>query len=1489
MKNILGLDLGTNSIGWAIIDADSNKIIKSGSRIIPMDAESMSDFQKGNLHSAASKRTQFRGIRRLYQRAELRRERLLRVLNVLGFLPEHYREQIDFAEHPGQFINDAEPLLAYRKNQNGKNEFIFMDSFNEMLDDFRRHHPELVADGRKISYDWTIYYLRTKALTQPISRAELAWIILNFNTKRGYYQLRGEEDKFSSAKNEEYEILEVTDVIQQEPDKRHKNQWKYCIIYDNGARQYKSGVAAPYKAGDKIEAIVTTTYDKNGNIALDKEGFPKISVREPKDDEWILKKKRTEKNLEKSGKTVGAFIYESLLTQPNQKIRGKLVHTIERKYYKDELIAILNKQCEYIPELNDYDLYMACVRELYRSNIAHVASLEKGNFTRLFIDDIIFYQRPLKSKKDTIANCPHEHYCYIDKEIGEIKEKPIKVVAKSHPLYQEFRLWQFVQNLKIFQREKTVNGKLKLDVDVTDKCLKDKAEVFDYLYELESIRQKKLLAYLGLNETEYRWNYTEDKPYPCNETHCSINNDNKLTINQEIELWHILDSVDDPLLLRKALTTFAKKNLANNQEDDEYNEMEVNEFVESHVHIKPFNNDYGAYSLKSLKRLLPLMRTGKYWKAEDIDKNTLNRIDRIIRGEGEDYIMESANTNRYKLEHINDFQSLPVWLAEYVVYGRKENFDVWKTPNDIDYFLKYNFRQNPLRNPVVESVISETLRVVKDIWSTYGKIDEVHVEMGRDLKQSADKRKKDLERMLKNEQTNQRIRVLLQELANEAEDAISNVRHHSPSQLELLKIYETDVLAHHPLPEEYENTVKNMGKTKAKVTSSEIKRYWLWLDQKYRSPYTGDPIPLSKLFTSAYEIEHIIPQSRYFDDSLTNKVICESEVNKLKDNMLAYEFISSKHGEIVGKHKILSLEQYENIVKETYGKNPAKMRKLLMEDIPKTFIERQLNDSRYIARKTCEILSCLVRRVNADGTVDKKDKGNISVNVIAPNGHITDRLKREWGINQVWNHIITPRFERLNQITNSTDYGKWVEDSGKRYFQINIPTEIAEGFSKKRIDHRHHAMDAIVIACTTRDHINYLNNSNALSSKEKERYDLKHKLCYKDKTDAYGNYVWTFNKPWQTFTQDVEAELRSIIVSFKQNLRIANRTTNYYWHYKDGKRVLDKQTKGESWAIRQSLHKATVSGAVRIQEKKMVNLKVALNDWHKIVDKRVRKAIKEVIALYNGKCDSATLLKYFKDKQYQLADGHNINRVEIYVLPEEPNYTVSRTLINDKFEYSDIAKIADAGIRTILTNYLKAHDNNPKIAFTPEGITEMNRDIRKYNNGKDHKPIYSVSKKEALGMKFKVGYRGNKQSKYVEADKGTNLFYAVYEDNNGKRSYTSIPFRDAVECQKMKLPLAPEFDSQGNKLLFILSPGDLVYIPETDGLPNVLSRDRIYKLVSVNKKQSFFIPYNISVPIVDTIELGANNKAERAWTDEIIKKVCIPLQINRLGIICKKE
>lgn len=112
-------------------------------------------------------------------------------------------------------------------------------------------------------------------------------------------------------------------------------------------------------------------------------------------------------------------------------------------------------------------------------------------------------------------------------------------------------------------------------------------------------------------------------------------------------------------------------------------------------------------------------------------------------------------------------------------------------------------------------------------------------------------------------------------------------------------------------------------------------------------------------------------------------------------------------------------------------------------------------------------------------------------------GTVTDRLKRDWGMNDVWNQIVYPRFDRLNHLTDSRQFGGWEDKAGKRVFQTAMPLEYQKGFNKKRIDHRHHAMDAIIIACATRNHVNYLSNESASKNSKVSRTDLQRQLCDK--------------------------------------------------------------------------------------------------------------------------------------------------------------------------------------------------------------------------------------------------------------------------------------------------------------------------------------------------------------------------------------------------------
>lgn len=1457
MKRILGLDLGSNSIGWGLIEQDfqqkEGKIIASGSRIIPMDQGILGDFEKGNTVSQTAERTFYRSTRKLRQRHLLRRERLHRVLHILGFLPTHYDKQIDFSKRYGKFVDNTEPKLAYEEGR-----FLFMDSFQEMLSDFKSHQPTLFYSRKngkesKIPYDWTIYYLRKKALSQKISKEELAWIILNFNQKRGYYQLRGEEEVENPNKEVTYYSLMVTDVTAEAPNK--KGEIWYSIQLENGwVYRRTSKIPLDDWKGKVRDFIVTTELEEDGSIKRDKEGKEKRSFRAPSEDDWNLLKKKTEQDINTSKKTVGTYIYDHLLQNPNEKIKGKLVRTIERKYYKEELKAILEKQIALQPELFTDQLFADCIRELYSKNEAQQRNLVARDLVHLFVEDIIFYQRPLRSQKSTIANCSLESRSYIDKDSHTRKEAPLKVCPKSNPYYQEFRVLQWLQNLKIYE--------IDSDQEVTHqfiKTLEDKQQLFEFLMAQKEIDCEELLKYF-LNQTypnakekalkselkkwkdTYRWNYVYDigekssKKYPMNETRYDLKRYLEKVANlpddflsQEVEylLWHLIYSVTDKVSYEKGLKKFAQKH-----------HLDEDSFVESFKKFKPYPSEYGSFSEKAIRKLLPLMRFGSYWDFNHIDKNTQKRIDDLITGVENEEIRTilREKAEKYQLEKETDFQDLPLWLAQYVVYNRHaeaSSLEKWTSVNDLETYLN-EFKQHSLRNPIVEQVVTETLRVVRDIWQQYGQgqadfFNEIHIELGRELKKTAKEREDLSKQNQKNEDTNLRIRALLAELGEDS--TIENVRPYSLMQQELLKLYEEGVFSSSM---EIEDDIEKIHK-KATPSKAELQRYKLWLEQKYKSPYTGQIISLKRLFTEDYEIEHIIPQSRYYDDSLSNKVICESVVNKApyKDRQLGLEFIKNQGGRIVKELskenktiKIFTEEQYRTFIKEHYSNNPAKTKKLLLEDIPEKMVARQMNDTRYISKYISEILSKIVRE-------DERDEGVNSKNVILCTGNITSALKQDWGVNDVWNDLILPRFERMNSLTQSTLFTTYNERY-KKYLPT-VPMEYSKGFQKKRIDHRHHAMDAIIIACTTREHINYINNQHALEKgkdkkeKQEERDKVRERLCIKKYNNrSEGNYSWIFKKPWDTFTQEVRVALEDIVVSFKQNLRVINKATNYYEHWvEENDKLIKKMVKqeGTNWAIRKPLHKETVSGKITLEREKVSGGKIL---------------------------------------------------------------TATRKTIDSTFTEKVIEGITDTGIQKILLNYLK-FKKSPEIAFSPEGIEELNKNIALYNDGKPHKPIYKVRIFEQ-GSKFPLGEVGNKSQKYVEAAKGTNLYFGVYQGKD-KRSFATIPLNEVIERQKQGLPSVPEYNEKGDPLLFSLSPYDLVYVPiEGEIIEDIdfqhLSKEqkeRIYKIVSFTKGRIYGIPNKVAVSIVNKMEYTQLNKIE--FIKE--KEVCIKLKVDRLGNICK--
>lgn len=227
-----------------------------------------------------------------------------------------------------------------------------------------------------------------------------------------------------------------------------------------------------------------------------------------------------------------------------------------------------------------------------------------------------------------------------------------------------------------------------------------------------------------------------------------------------------------------------------------------------------------------------------------------------------------------------------------------------------------------------------------------------------------------------------------------------------------------------------------------------------------------------------------------------------------------------------------------------------------------------------------------------------------------------------------------------------------------------------------------------MIACATRNHVNYLSNESASKKAKISRYDLQRLLCEKSRTDANGNYKWIIKKPWDTFTQDAKEALDKIVVSLKQNLRVINKTTNVYQHFDaGGNRVYEKQKAGDSWAIRKPMHKDTVFGVVNLRRVKYVRLSVALDTPAMIVDKKVKNKIFE---LQSYKYDKKRIERYFKEN-ISLWKGLDIAKIAVYYFTEnssEPLVAVRKPLDSTFNEKKIKESVTDTGIQKILLEHL---------------------------------------------------------------------------------------------------------------------------------------------------------------------------------------------------------
>ncbi|MCF6359080.1 MAG: type II CRISPR RNA-guided endonuclease Cas9, partial [Draconibacterium sp.] len=497
--------------------------------------------------------------------------------------------------------------------------------------------------------------------------------------------------------------------------------------------------------------------------------------------------------------------------------------------------------------------------------------------------------------------------------------------------------------------------------------------------------------------------------------------------------------------------------------------------------------------------------------------------------------------------------------------------------------------KNSLRNPVVEKILNQLVNVVNAIIKdeSLGKPDEIRVELARELKKSAKERAEMTTNINKATVLHEKIRKLLQ---------------------------------------------SDFGITK--VTRNDIIRYKLWEELEsngYKTIYTNTYIPREKIFSKEFDIEHIVPKALIFDDSFSNKTLSVREVNLKKSNETAYDFLRN----------YLSEEKFNQFLKRAEkmwkdGKiSKAKYNKLRMKaaEIPDGFIERDLRNSQYIAKKATQMLSEIVRKVSTTS------------------GSITDRLRSDWQLINIMKDLNYPKYDKLG-LTEVIE-GK----NGQAEYRIKDWT--------KRNDHRHHAMDALTVAFTKPAFIQYLNNLHARRDENQKRHKVIFAIEQKNlhKNDN-GKLVFNPPMPLNKFRAESKKHLENILISFKAKNKVVTRNKNKIKiKGKDNHKIKIELTP------RGQLHKETVYGKIERYETKYekVGVKFDLTKIKQVAKQSYREALLTRLAEFEGNPKKA-----FAGKNAPAKNPIYVDAAKTIVLPEkvkivwnENVFTIRKAITHD--------------------------------------------------------------------------------------------------------------------------------------------------------------------------------------------------------------------------------
>ncbi len=1273
--------MGTTSIGWAVVNQSENEnekssIVRLGVRVNPLSTDERTNFEKGK--PSTSERTMKRGMRRNLKRYQQRRNYLISLLKEHGFITD-------------------ETLLS--------------------------------EDGPASTF--STLRLRAKAAKEEINLADFSRVLLMINKKRGYKSNRKAQNE------EEGELIDGMEVARKLYDE-HLTPGEYASqLLDNGKmfvpQFYGSDLQAEFDViwefqsqfypesltEDVHESLIGKGRRETVNMLKQRLGAEEYEVKDRKiraKEFYRIRSKAIYEKVEPEqlitalaeinkdiygasgylGKisdhskelyfkkmTVGEYLMSQLDKEPHYRIKGKVFY---RTDYLNEFNVIWEKQAEFHPELTP---------ELKQE----------------IRDVVIFYQRKLKSQKGLISHCEFESKEIEVKVAGKVKKVVVgpRVCPKSSPLFQQSKILQTLNALEITPRGRGRNEK----VEITEQ---QRALLLQNLEYSKELSDKEILKLLGLNEKQYTSNL---KKIQGNTTQVAlfgaykkimevsghdVDKFDKMTATDRVEMVRLVfdkslgaktdfldfsEGANADEMQRNAM--FKLWHLLYSYEDDKTptgngklveHLMELTGLEKEYAQILAnvnFVQDYGSLSTKALMKIMPHLREG-YVYSEACERAGYRHSAQSLTAE------EIANK-----QLADRLEILP---------------------------------KNTLRNPVVEKILNQMIHVVNGCMEEFGRFDEIHIEMARELKENAAKRQDTTDYLNRRTKELDEIRQILK------------------TQFGLATVGRNDII-----------------------------RYQLWQELEplgHKTLYTNTYIPKEELFSRKFDIEHIIPQARRFDDSLSNKTLETREANMEKGDMTALDYVEMKYGE-AGKEEYMKRISFLN-KRETQKK--YKNLTTTGDKLEDGFLNRDLTDSQYIAKKAKEILEGVTR-------------------VVVPTiGSITSRLREDWQLVDVMKELNWDKYDKLG-LTETIR-----KEDGHEVRHIKDWT--------KRNDHRHHAMDALTIAFTRRNHINLLNNLNA--SNDDERSDnawalMKKELAKKGK----------FLPPMEAseFRAEAKRHLENVLVSIKAKNKVVTPRKN---------KCKGAKTAQNTLTPRGQLHNETVYGKRQryVTKEEKVGASFTEEKIMTVARKDYREALLSRLNEYGGDAKKAFTGKNSPEKNPIWTDAAKTKAVPVKVKTVwlESYFTIRK----DVAPGLKVDKVVDPRVREILKKRVDEYgeknafvnlDENPIWLNKEKGIAIKRVTITGVNVAT---PLHTSHDKDGAVI-------SDSEGKPVPTDyvsTSNNHHIAIFEDKDGNLQEHVVPLIEATAAAAQGLPIVDRnYNSAlGWKFLFTMKQNEYFVFPD---------------------------------------------------------------------------